>query len=162
VELIALTHNETSTGVSLPLAFINQFKSKFPDSLIVVDAVSSLPYPQFDYTKIDSVFFSVQKGFGLPAGLGVWVVNDQVYHESRIILSKGISIGTYHNLPTLLANGIKNQTPETPNALAIYLLGKVVQDLLRRGIQTIRKETEYKAGYTLSGSFKSSADETVC
>jgi phosphoserine aminotransferase len=145
VELIALTHNETSTGVSLPLAFINQFKSKFPDSLIVVDAVSSLPYPQFDYTKIDSVFFSVQKGFGLPAGLGVWVVNDRCITKAEQLLSKGISIGTYHNLPTLLANGIKHQTPETPNALAIYLLGKVVQDLLRRGIQTIRKETEYKA-----------------
>ena len=145
VELIALTHNETSTGVSLPLAFINQFKSKFPDSLIVVDAVSSLPYPQFDYTKIDSVFFSVQKGFGLPAGLGVWVVNDRCITKAEHLLSKGISIGTYHNLPTLLANGIKNQTPETPNALAIYLLGKVVQDLLRRGIQIIRKETEYKA-----------------
>jgi phosphoserine aminotransferase len=145
VELIALTHNETSTGVSLPLAFINQFKSKFPDSLIVVDAVSSLPYPQFDYTKIDSVFFSVQKGFGLPAGLGVWVVNDRCITKAEHLLSKGISIGTYHNLPTLLANGIKNQTPETPNALAIYLLGKVIQDLLRRGIQTIRKETEYKA-----------------
>ncbi|MDZ7645884.1 MAG: hypothetical protein U5K54_01185 [Cytophagales bacterium] len=62
----------------------------------------------------------------------------------------------------MLANGIKNQTPETPNALAIYLLGKVVQDLLRRGIQTIRKETEYKAAILLSGAFKSYADETVC
>jgi aspartate aminotransferase-like enzyme len=89
-------------GFALPVAFINQFKSKFPDSLIVVDAVSSLPYPQFDYTKIDSVFFSVQKGFGLPAGLGVWVVNDQMHREGRITFSsKGISIGTYHNLPTL-------------------------------------------------------------
>ncbi len=145
VELIALTHNETSTGVSLPLAFINLFRTKFPDSLIIVDAVSSLPYPQFDYSKIDSVFFSVQKGFGLPAGLGVWIVNDRCIAKAESLLSKGISIGTYHNLPTLLSNAVKNQTPETPNVLAIYLLGKVVQDLLRRGIQTIRKETEYKA-----------------
>lgn len=145
VELIALTHNETSTGVCLPVAFINQFKTKFPDSLIIVDAVSSLPYPQFDYTKIDSVFFSVQKGFGLPAGLGVWIVNDRCIAKAESLSSKGISIGTYHNLPTLLSNAKKNQTPETPNVLAIYLLGKVVQDLLRRGIQTIRKETEYKA-----------------
>lgn len=145
VELIALTHNETSTGVALPLSFINDFRSKFPDSLIIVDAVSSLPYPQFDYSKIDSVFFSVQKGFGLPAGLGVWVMNNKCIAKAEQLLSKGISIGTFHNLPTLKANAAKNQTPETPNVLAIYLLGKVVQDLLRRGIQTIRKETEYKA-----------------
>jgi phosphoserine aminotransferase len=145
VELIALTHNETSTGVSLPVSFINQFREKFPDSLIVVDSVSSLPYPQFDYTKIDSVFFSVQKGFGLPAGLGVWIVNDRCIAKAELLLSKGISIGTYHNLPTLLANAKKNQTPETPNVLGIYLLAKVVQDFLRRGIHSIRKETEYKA-----------------
>ena len=45
--------------------------------LLAVDAVSSLPYPDFDYTKLDSVFFSVQKGFGLPSGLGVWMANDK-------------------------------------------------------------------------------------
>ena len=144
-EVIALTHNETSTGVSLPSTFINSFRDAYPDSLIVVDAVSSLPYPEFDFTKIDSLFFSVQKGFGLPAGLGVWIVNDRCIAKSESLLSKGMSIGTYHTLPTLLANSKKNQTPETPNALGIYLLGKVVQDMLNRGIRSIRKETEYKA-----------------
>lgn len=144
-ELIALTHNETSTGVSLPLPLLHQFRDQFPQSLIAVDAVSSLPYPQFDYSKIDSVFFSVQKGFGLPAGLGVWVVNDRCIAKAEALLSKGVSIGTYHNLPTLLANAKKHQTPETPNVLAIYLLGKVIEDFQRRGIQVLRKETEYKA-----------------
>jgi len=145
VELIALTHNETSTGVSLPMNFINQFREQYPEALIVVDSVSSLPYPQFDFTKIDSLFFSVQKGFGLPAGLGVWIVNDRCIAKSEEILSNGLSIGSYHNLPSLLQHGKKNQTPETPNVLGIYLLGKVVEDFLRRGIQIIRKETEYKA-----------------
>lgn len=144
-ELIALTHNETSTGVSLPLSFINGFKQKYPEALIVVDAVSSLPYPDFDYNKIDSVFFSVQKGFGLPAGLGVWIVNEKCLAKADELSKGGKSIGTYHSLPTLLANEKKNQTPETPNVLGIYLLSKVVQDFNRRGIQIIRKETEYKA-----------------
>jgi phosphoserine aminotransferase len=145
VELIALTHNETSTGVSLPINFINQFREQYPEALIAVDSVSSLPYPQFDFTKIDSLFFSVQKGFGLPAGLGVWIVNDRCIAKSEELISKGLSIGSYHNLPSLLQHGKKNQTPETPNVLGIYLLGKVVEDYLRRGIQIIRKETEYKA-----------------
>jgi len=144
-ELIAVTHNETSTGVSLPLEFIHGLKDKNKDSLVIVDAVSSLPYPQFDYTKIDSLFFSVQKGFGLPAGLGVWVVNDRCISKAEMLRSKGFPIGTYHSLPTYLANGKKNQTPETPNVLAIYLLAKVVNDMLTKGIGAIRKETEYKA-----------------
>jgi phosphoserine aminotransferase len=144
-ELIAITHNETSTGVFTPMDFISTLREKNPTSLIVVDAVSSLPYGNLDYTKIDSAFFSVQKGFGLPAGLGVWIVNEKCVAKADNLLSKGISIGSYHNLPTLISNAKKNQTPETPNVLGIYLLSKVVEDMLRRGSQVIRRETEYKA-----------------
>lgn len=144
-EVIALTHNETSTGVSLPLDFIHSFRTHHPNALIVVDAVSSLPYPKFDYTKIDSVFFSVQKCLGLPAGLGVWIVNEKCIAKAESLQQQGVNIGTYHNLPTLIANAKKHQTPETPNVLGIYLLGQVVGDFLRKGINTIRRETEYKA-----------------
>lgn len=144
-ELIGLTHNETSTGVSLSLPFIHRWREQNPAALIAVDAVSSLPYPDFDYTKVDTVFFSVQKAFGLPAGLGVWLVNERCIAKAESLLSKGISIGSYHSLPSLLANAKKNQTPETPNVLGIYLLAKIVEDFNRRGISTIRKETEYKA-----------------
>jgi len=144
-ELIALTHNETSTGVSLPLNVINRIRENNPNALIAVDAVSSLPYPDFDFTKLDSVFFSVQKGFGLPAGLGVWIVNDRCLAKAELLLSKGISIGSYHSLPSLVSMAKKNQTPETPNVLGIYLLAGVVDDMNRRGIQTIRRETDYKA-----------------
>lgn len=144
-ELIALTHNETSTGVSLPLTVITKIRDNNPSALLAVDAVSSLPYPDFDFTQVDSVFFSVQKGFGLPAGLGVWIVNERCLSRAEQILSKGISIGSYHALPSLIGNAKKNQTPETPNVLGIYLLAKVVEDMNRRGIQIIRSETEYKA-----------------
>jgi phosphoserine aminotransferase len=144
-ELIALTQNETSMGVSMPLDFINTIRNKNPHALIAVDAVSSLPYPDLDYSKIDSAFFSVQKGFGLPAGLGVWMVNERCTAKAESLLSKGLSIGSYHSVPSLVAHAQKNQTPETPNVLGIYLLSQVVQDMLRRGIQIIRKETEYKS-----------------
>jgi phosphoserine aminotransferase len=144
-ELIAVTHNETSTGVSFPLEYIDKIREQNAKALIAVDAVSSLPYPDFDYAKLDAVFFSVQKAFGLPAGLGVWLANERCLAKSEGLLSKGISIGSYHTIPSLHTHALKNQTPETPNVLNIYLLSKVVQDMLRRGIKTIRKETEYKA-----------------
>ncbi len=144
-ELIAVTHNETSTGVSLSPTFISSLRKKNSDALVVIDAVSSLPYPDFDYNAADAVFFSVQKGFGLPAGLGVWMVNDRCIERSQQLLARGITIGSYHTLPSLLATEKKYQTPETPNVLAIYLLSKVVSDMNRRGMGKIRKETEYKA-----------------
>lgn len=144
-ELIAVTHNETSTGVSLALPLIHALHDANPESLVIVDAVSSLPYPDLDFTKLDSVFFSVQKGFGLPAGLGVWIFNERCLAKSEKLRSLGVGVGSYHSLPSLHRYALKNQTPETPNVLGIYLLGKVVEDFLRRGIQSIRKETEYKA-----------------
>ncbi len=144
-EVIVATQNETSTGVQLPVEFISSLKKKSSDAIVVVDAVSSLPYPAFDFRTLDSLFFSVQKGFGLPAGLGVWIVNEKCIERAQQLLAKGHAVGTYHSLPSLSANGAKDQTPETPNVLGIYLLNKVVQDLLRRGIETIRRETDYKA-----------------
>jgi phosphoserine aminotransferase len=144
-ELVALTHNETSTGVSLPLDYMHSFRSKFPNALIAVDAVSSLPYPKFDFTKIDMLFFSVQKGFGLPAGLGVWIVNDKCIGKADDLLSKGVSVGSYHSLPSLISMSRKHQTPETPNVLGIYLLSKVTEDFVRCGATSIRQQTNYKA-----------------
>jgi phosphoserine aminotransferase len=144
-EVIALTHNETSTGVSLPLSFIHDLRQKHPQSLIVVDAVSSLPYPAFDFNQIDSLFFSVQKGFGLPAGLGVWIVNNRCIEKSEQLLTAGATVGSYHSLPSLLSFARKRQTPETPNVLGLYLLAKVTADFLHKGIRSIRNETEYRA-----------------
>lgn len=144
-ELIAITQNETSTGVSMPISVIDKIATEHPHALICIDAVSSLPYPSFNYDNVDSVFFSVQKGFGLPAGLGVWIVNEQCIAKAEKLLSKGISIGSYHTLKSYREFGKKNQTPETPNVLYIYLLARVTADMLERGIINIRRETEYKA-----------------
>jgi phosphoserine aminotransferase len=145
-ELICLTHNETSTGVSMPLTDIYELSKQHTDKLIAVDMVSSAPYPELDFSKVDSVFFSVQKCFGLPAGLGVWIFNEKCLEKAIILEKAGKVTGTYHRLTTLVKNIKNNETPETPNMLAIYLLGKVCEDMNRRGIQAIRTEINYKAG----------------
>jgi phosphoserine aminotransferase len=72
-------------------------------------------------------------------------VNDKCIAKAEQLLSKGISIGSYHSIPSLYTHAVKNQNPETPNVLGIYLLAQVVEDMVRRGITAIRKETEYKA-----------------
>jgi phosphoserine aminotransferase len=144
-ELICVTQNETSTGVAFPVEDIYQLRNKYPKSLIAVDAVSSIPYLDIDFTQIDSLFFSVQKGMGLPAGLGVWIFNEKCVAKANEITQKQRSIGTYHSIPALLEKAAKNQTPETPNMLGIYLLGKVCEDMNRRTIASIRQETNYKA-----------------
>ncbi len=144
-ELIAVTQNETSTGVAQPLEDIYGLKEKHPNKILAVDAVSALPYIDIDFNRIDAIYFSVQKGFGLPAGLGVWIMNRQCVEKAKSMQQAGHSIGSYHSIPSFAAKAVKNQTPETPNVLGIYLLGKVAEDMLTKGIVQIRRETEYKA-----------------
>ncbi len=145
IELVAFTQNETSTGAAQPLDDIYQVRQSHPEAIIAVDAVSTLPYIPLDYTQVDTAYFSVQKGFGLPAGLGVWLVNARCLAKAEQ-LAQQQSIGSYHSLPSLLEKARKHQTPETPNVLGIYLLAKVVSDMLGKGIDVIRNETKFKAG----------------
>ena len=144
-ELISFTHNETSTGAAQPLEDLYKLRSTHPDALISVDVSSSLPHVNLDYHKVDTVYFSVHKCFGLPAGLGVWLVNDRALEKSERLVKANKTMESYHSLGHLAAFAKKNQTPETPNVLAIYLLGMVARDMLEKGIDMIRRETEYKA-----------------
>lgn len=143
-ELITLSHCETSGCVTTPLEEVYALKEKYPEALIALDIVTTAPYAEIDFSKIDSVFFSVQKGFGLPAGMGVLIINDKCIAKSRMLQQKGLSIGTYHNFPNLAAFEKTHSTPETPNILGIYLLGKTAEDILA-SIDEIRMETQEKA-----------------
>lgn len=145
VDLISITLNETSIGYQFPLKDINHMRDEHPDKLIAVDGVSAFPCIPFDFSKIDTAYFSVQKAFGLPSGLGVWIVNQKCIERASEIESKGNITGSYHRLSELRRMGLKYQTPETPNTLSIYLLGKVAKDMLDRGIQNIQNETIYKS-----------------
>jgi phosphoserine aminotransferase len=146
VELLAVTQNETSAGVQMPVADIHALKRTNPDVLVAVDMVSSAPYPDLDYSLVDTAFFSVQKAFGLPAGLGVWIVNEKCLAKAERLgkLETG-TIGAHHDLPTIWKNALSHETPATPNVMGIYLLGKVAEDLNRIGVGTLRRETEQKA-----------------
>ena len=144
-ELICATQNETSTGVQMREADIHKLKRSNNDKLLVVDMVSSAPNPKLDYNVVDSAFFSVQKSFGLPAGLGVWIANEACLEKSKKLISDGFNIGAHHDLPSLWKNAKAYQNPSTPNVMGIYLLGRVAEDMNNKGIESIRKETEDKA-----------------
>ena len=144
-ELVCLTQNETSTGVALNMQDIYNIKKKYTDKLIAVDIVSSVPYVDIDYSMVDCTFFSVQKGFGMPPGLGVIIVNDAAVKKSQYLQNKSLNIGSYHSFPSLLRSAEKNQTPETPNTLWIYLLDKICNDFMKIGLNKIRNDTDKKA-----------------
>jgi len=145
-ELVCVTHNETSSGVQMRPAEIHKLKRKYSKKLFCVDIVSSAPYPDLDFSIIDSAFFSVQKAFGMPAGLGVWIAGKSCLEKAeRLQRYDGMTIGAHHTLPTLWKNYQTFETPATPNVLGIYILGKIAEDFNRIGIDTLRRQTEEKA-----------------
>jgi len=144
-ELVALTHNETSAGVQMRTVDIHKLKRSHSKKLFAVDMVSSAPYPDLDYSLIDSAYFSVQKAFGLPAGLGVWIASEKLLEKAEQLKKADQIIGAHHDLPALWKNYKTFETPATPNVLYIYLLGKVAEDLNRIGLENVRRDTDEKA-----------------
>lgn len=145
VELICIVLNETSTGVALNFEDIKKLKLKYPNILIALDIVTAVLYYNIDFKFIDCAFFSVQKGFGMPPGLGVLILNERCIKKAEEINNSGISIGSYNNFIKWKENYLKNQTTVTPNIPAIYILGKISEMFIKYGIEKIRKETENKA-----------------
>src|ERR1051326_9263743 len=73
-DAVTLTHNETSTGITNDIeALARVVHEESPDTLILVDAVSSLAgIPiRFDAWGLDVCLASVQKGVALPPGITV-------------------------------------------------------------------------------------------
>lgn len=144
-EIICLTQNETSTGVTIPVTEINKLKQLNPCPLLAVDIVSSAPYVNLNWNLIDLGFFSVQKGFGLPAGMAVLIASQKAIRQAEKLIKTGRIVPGFHNLLTLAEKETDYQTPETPNVLAIFLLGQVAKKMIEKGIKKIRQDINIKA-----------------
>jgi phosphoserine aminotransferase len=91
------------------------------------------------------VLFSVQKVFGLPAGLGVLIISPRVLKRVKRLELQGVNVGSYHSLMQLAAASESFQTPATPNVLGIYLLGRVAEAMNARGMSVLREENRERA-----------------
>ena len=97
VDVVLVTHCETSTGVLNPIKLLGAVCEKY-NSLLVVDAVSSLggaPLPMDDW-KIDACVTATQKCLETPAGLSPIAVSQRAWER----IEKSESRGWYLNLRT--------------------------------------------------------------
>lgn len=146
-ELVCITHNETSTGAIVPRPVLDKLVTSTHRPLVALDVVSSAPMTTLPWAFLDIVFFSVQKAFGLPAGLGVLIASPRAVQKSIELEGEGAPVGSYHSLPQLAAAAEKLQTPATPNVMGIYLLGSVAEDMLSQGIAQLRTENARRAAH---------------
>ncbi|HEY0109011.1 MAG TPA: aminotransferase class V-fold PLP-dependent enzyme [Fibrella sp.] len=139
-DVLCVVQNETSNGTQVRMPVLAQFRRDFPDALIAVDAVSSMAGIVLDWSLADVWFASVQKCFGLPAGLAVLIYSPRALQRAQEIGENA----HYNSLLFLHENFEKFQTPYTPNGLGIYLLKQVMEQvppIAETDVQTTRRAT---------------------
>ena len=140
-ELICVTLNETSVGALTPANQLKQLSKRPKNQFLAIDVVSAAPLIPVDWQHTDVAFFSVQKVFGLPAGLGVIIINEKALNQTEKLMKDGHITGSYHSLTSLAHSAGKYQTVETPNVLGIYLLERVAADMALQGLPSLRRQT---------------------
>lgn len=135
-DLIAITQNETSNATQVRMETIAAIANKYPEKMIAVDTTSSMAGIELDFGLADIWYASVQKCFGLPAGLGILIISPKAVQKAA---DKGEK-GRYNSLNFMLENAATYQTHYTPNVFGIYLLYRVLQDI--HEIQHIDQKTK--------------------
>lgn len=150
-DIIGVTQNETSNATQVSIDTIRSIGEKFPEKMIAVDTTSSMGGIYLDFSVADIWYASVQKCFGLPAGLGILILSPKAIAKTK---SKG-EHGRYNSLNFMLENAEIYQTHYTPNVLGIYLLNRVLKDLpeIQHVDSVIRKRMQ-KLEYTVAMTSK--------
>jgi phosphoserine aminotransferase len=128
-DLIGWAHNETSTGVMVPVTR----PSGSEGSLIAVDATSGaggLPVRAEDF---DVYYFAPQKCFAADGGLWIALMSPAAISRVREIASSGRWVPEFLSLSTALDNSQKDQTYNTPALATLFLLSDQIEWMLAGG-----------------------------
>ena len=121
VDVYALTHNETSTGVAMP---IRRVAGADEGSLVLVDATSGAGGLPVDISETDVYYFAPQKCFASDGGLWIGVFSPAALARAAEISASGRYIPPFFDLPTAIDNSSKDQTYNTPSLATLFLLGE--------------------------------------
>ena len=127
IDLYALTHNETSTGVTMPVSRVEGA------GLTVVDATSAAGGMTIRPDQYDIYYFSPQKAFGGDGGLYVALCSPKAVERVERIAASGRWIPPFLSLAKALSDSRKDQTYNTPALATIHLLAGNVEWMLEQG-----------------------------
>ena len=124
VDVYALTHNETSTGVAAP---IKRVAGADEDALVLVDATSGAGGLPVDITETDVYYFAPQKSFAADGGLWIAIMSPKALARVEEIAASGRYIPEFFSLTTAVANSAKDQTYNTPAVATLLLLAEQLE-----------------------------------
>ena len=130
VDLYALTHNETSTGVMMP---ITRPAGADEGALVAVDATSGAGGLPVDPAQFDAYYFSPQKNFASDGGLWLALMSPRALERVARISASGRWVPASYDLTIALDNSTKDQTYNTPSLATIFLMAEQVDWFLAQG-----------------------------
>jgi phosphoserine aminotransferase len=129
VDAIAWAHNETSTGVMVPV----ERPAGAGDALVLVDATSGAGGLPLDAAQADAYYFAPQKSFGSDGGLWLALLSPAAVQRIGEIAAGGRWIPEFLSLQTALENSRKDQTLNTPAVATLVLLADQLDWMLGNG-----------------------------
>ncbi|QLL06705.1 phosphoserine transaminase [Mycobacterium vicinigordonae] len=129
VDVIAWAHNETSTGVAVPV----RRPANSGDALVVIDATSGAGGLPVDITEVDAYYFAPQKNFASDGGLWLAAMSPAALARVEAIATSGRWVPDFLSLPIAIENSVKNQTYNTPAIGTLVLLAEQLDWLLGNG-----------------------------
>lgn len=128
-DVIAWAHNETSTGVMVPV----QRPAGSENALVLIDATSGAGGLPVDLSEVDAYYFAPQKNFAGDGGLWVSLMSPAALERVEQIGGSGRWVPDILSLPIAVENSLKNQTYNTPAIGTLLLLADQIDWLLAGG-----------------------------
>ena len=132
VDVIAWAHNETSTGVMVPVTR----PAGSEHALVLIDATSAAAGLPVDVSESDVYYFAPQKGFASDGGLWLAVLSPAavVRIDELGAQADGVRwVPDFLSLPTALDNSRKDQTYNTPAIATLLMLADQLDWMLEQG-----------------------------
>jgi phosphoserine aminotransferase len=158
VDAITWAHNETSTGVMVPVSRPSHLDDQ---TLVLVDATSGAGGLPVDVAATDAYYFAPQKGFASDGGLWLALLSPAALERIAQVESERPTVGPERWIPEFLSlsialeNSRKDQTYNTPAIATLFLLGDQIEWMLEQGgldamVSRTRASSEHLYGWAQS------------
>ncbi len=129
VDVYALTHNETSTGVAMPIIR----PAGTEGALVLVDATSAAGGINVDISQTDVYYFAPQKSFASDGGLWIAIMSPAAIARVEKIKASGRWIPAFLDLSIAIENSRLDQTYNTPAVATLILLAEQIEWMNKGG-----------------------------
>jgi phosphoserine aminotransferase len=117
-DIVAWAHNETSTGVAVPV----KRPAGSDGALVTIDGTSGAAGLPVEASEFDVYYFAPQKGFASDGGLWIALMSPAALERVNEIKDTGRWVPESLSLPTAVDNSVKDQTYNTPAVATLFLL----------------------------------------